>query len=276
MRYGRFLWLVAPLMAVAACSDDDGITHQPPPGPAALVRFINAVPDLPSADLRFVDKVENLPTMQGVPFRGGSGMYQRVEPGTRATRVFPTSSNVDSAKIRLIDTQLTLNAQARYTLLFAGRVADNSHALHVLDDPAQINRAPDGQISIQLLHAAVGTNQVDVYVVPVDSVNAPTPADWSTNYVTKFSNVGYLERVAYTNMATAASNKLYRFVVTAAGSATPLFSGTPNLPGQAAPAGATYGPQPGVRIGGSVLTAVIFGGASPTVGLFPDKALDPQ
>lgn len=275
MRYGRLLWLVAPLMAVAACSDDDGVTVQPPPGPAALVRFINAVPDAPSVDLRFVDKVENLPTMQGVAFRASSGVYQRVEPGQRATRVFPTTSHIDSAKIRLVDTQLTLNAQSRYTLLFAGQVGNGTHELHVLNDPAQIDRAPEGQIAVQLLHAAVGVNAVDVYVVRVDSVGAPTPADWATNYAAKFSNVGYLERVAYVNMPVLSSG-LYRFVVTEAGQTTVLFSGTPNQPGVAAPAGSTYGPQGGVRISQSVLTAVLFGGSSPTVGMFVDKALDPQ
>lgn len=282
MRYGKLLWLVAPLMAVSACTDDDGVTVQPPPGPAALVRFINAVPDQPVVDLRFVDKVENLPMLQGVPFAGGSGMYQRVTPGERATRVFPNSPDVNVTKTRLIDTKLNLVAQSRYTLLLTGMVGDGTHSLEVLQDPAVINRAPAGQISIQLLHAAVGVGEVDVYLVPVATDTTSTPANFVDAAVAKISNVGYLERVEYMNVPVRPAQNpdmtnlsLYRFVVTAAGSTVPLFAATPNQPGAMPPADATYGPQPGMTVEGSVMTAVLFGGDSPTVTVFPDRTLDP-
>lgn len=282
---------VVPLLAATACTDDDGVSVQEP-GPAASVRFINAVPDTGTVDLRFVDRVENLPTLLGVPFQGWSGFYQRVEPGDRVARVFPNSSDVELTKIRLVDTVLALEEGTRYTLVYAGRASATApeterHRLEVIVDPPTPPTPGADEIALQVLNVAVGMGAVDVYVVRVDSAAVPTPADFATNNAAKLSNIGFLEKaVDYVN-APALSSGLYRFVVTATGSTTPIFEATPNQPGAAAPPGATYGPQPGVRIAGSVLTAVVVGGSTPgtrqstaenqnpTVFLMADKVLNP-
>ncbi len=168
MRYGNLVMCAVSLLAVAACSDPSGVNEQPDPGPVALVRFINAVPDTGTVDLRFVDRVENLPTLQGVAFRSTSGFYQRVEPGSRAARIFPNSTNPELTKIFLVDTTVPLAADTRYTLVYAGRAragapAAEGHRLAVIEDPRDPPTPPANQIAIKALHVAVGTGNVDVY-----------------------------------------------------------------------------------------------------------------
>jgi hypothetical protein len=292
MRTWKLFAAILPVAVLAAC-DDDGVSVQGPPEAQAVVRFVNAAVDTGTVDLRFVDQVENLPTLMGVPFQGHSGGYQRTAPGTRPARVFPSSSDINLTSIRLIDTDVALSADARYTFVYAGRAsagapAGEGHQLAVISEPFTMPTPPSDQIALQALHTVVGAGNVDVYVVAVDSSAAPTPADWATNNAAVIANVAYLEKGAdYVNVPALDSPELYRFIVTAAGTTTPIFSATPNQPGSAAPAGASYGPTPGVRIAGSVLTAVVAPGStpgtrqstaanqSPTVFLMVDKTLDP-
>jgi hypothetical protein len=292
MKFSKLFGCALPLLLMVGCSDDDGVTPGGAPPPAATVRFINAVVDTGTVDLSFVDRVENLPTLMGVPFRGHSGMYQRVEPGTRAARIFPSSTDINLTSVRLVDTNVALGANTRYTLVYAGRAAAGApaaeaHRLHVIEDPAPPT-PPAGQIALQALHVAVGVGNVDVYVVAVDTVTSATPANWETSNAAVFRNIGYLGKAnAYANVPALSGSRLYRFVVTPAGATTVLFASTPNQPGAAQPAGASYGPQPGVQIAGSVLTAVIAPGStpgtrqsttanqSPAVVLIADKVLNP-
>lgn len=264
MRYSNILMSIVPLLALAAC-DDSGITGPRSGEPTAKVRFVNAAIDAGVVDFRFVDRVENLPTLQGVAFRASSGGYQGAGAGTRLARVFPYSNDPAVTQTMLVDTTLNLAANARYTMVFAGQTTGNQDRLVALEDPAELPSPAAGQIAIKVLHAVVGTAAVDVYVVPVDSATAPTPADWQTAAVTVVNNVPYLSQTAYVNVPVRPTTglRLYRFVVTAAGSATPLFATTPNLPGTPAPTGANYGPLPGVQISGSVLTAVLAAGSVP-------------
>lgn len=293
MRYDKLFLLVGSLLAVTAC-DDDGVSVRKPSETVALVRFINAVPDTGTVDLVFVDRVENLPTLKGVALHSTSGLYQQVESGTRAIRIFPFSTNPAVTQIRLVDMDLTLSAGARYTLVYTGRASAGApeaerHRLVMIDEPQSLPTPGSGQIAIQALHTAVGVGNVDLYVVPVDSTMEGTPADWATNNVAVLTNISYLGKTAYVNLPTRTSAKgdLYRFVVTPTGSTTPLFAATADQPGIPATPGQQYGAQGGVQISGSVLTAVIASGStpgtrgstaenqSPTVFLAIDKTLDP-
>jgi hypothetical protein len=280
MRYMKLLLVAAPLLAMTAC-DDDGMSINNPEA-RALVRFLNAVPDTGMVDLRFIDRVENLPTLQGIALQGHSGYYQRVIPGARHTRVFPSADNIALTSQILVDTTVALDASTRYTLVYAGRATNNQDRLAVIVDPPPPT-PPANQIALQALHVAVGVGNVDVYVVAVDALTAATPENWQTARAAVLSNVPYLGKAAaYVNVPVLAAPGFYRFVVTAAGSTTPLFAFTPNQPGIAAGAASA---QPGVRISGSVLTAAIFGGStaghrqsvaanqSPTIHLLVDKTL---
>jgi hypothetical protein len=286
MRYGKLLMCAASVLAVTAC-DDDGVTVQGDPPPAALVRFINTVPDTGTVDFRFIDKVENLPTLLNVPFRGASGLFQRADPGARPARVFPSSSTLALTQIMLVDTMLTLTANNRYTLVYAGRAAGNQDRLAVITEAATIPIAPANQISLKILHAAVGTGAVDVYVTP--TTGTANPANPIADAVTVVRNVAFLGQSAYVNVPVrpATGNTHYAFTVTAAGSTTPLFTARPNLPGTAVPAGQTYGAQPGFQVSGSVLTVVVTAGSvpgtrqsttatqTPNAFVIVDRTLDP-
>lgn len=283
MRYGKYLMTVLAFSIVACEIDDPGVSTNEP-DPAALVRFINAVVDTGTVDLRFVDRVENLPTMQGVAFRGASGVFQRVGPGNRAARVFVNSTDPVLTQIRLVDTTLTLNVNERYTLVYAGRANNNQDRLAVVDEPETLPAPTGDNIAIKILHAATGTAAVDVYIAPADT--AANNADPIANAVTVVRNVPFLSNSAYVNVPRRTGAGRYQFAVTAAGSTTVLFSGRPNLPGAAATV-STTGPSPGVTIAGSVLTAVVMpasvagtrqstsGTQTPTVMLLIDKALNP-
>lgn len=288
MRYSKLLTCIVSLAALGACSDDEGVTDVTLQ-PAALVRFINAVPDTGTVDLRFIDKVENLPTLLGVAFRAHSGGYQRVAPGARPTRVFPNSNDPKLTQIMLVDTTVTLSEGQHYTLVYVGRAAGNQDRLAVLVDPPTPT-PPAGNIAINVLNASVAlTGPVDIYVAPATSTTVGN-ADPIANAVTVVKNVAFLGRSAYVNIPVrpTTGTPLYQFVVTAAGSTTPIFSAIPNLPGIPTPTGQLFGPQPGVQISGSVLTAVIAPGSvvgtrqstsanqTPTVVLWADKTLDPQ
>jgi uncharacterized protein DUF4397 len=274
----KFLGLGLTLVALAACSDDDGVVDPVQEEPKALVRFINAVPDTGIVDFRFTDRLENLPTFLGVGFRASSGVYQRVGVGTRTVRVFVNSSDPVAAQRMLIDTTIVLTAGSRYTFVYAGRARGNADRLAVIDDDATLP-TPAG-IAVRTLHAAVGTGAVDVYVANSGS------ADPIAAKVGQFTNVAYLAKSAYTNLPVrSGAGALYMFGVANTGGATALFSATPNQPGIPTPAGQLTSPQPGVQIAGSVLTAVVFPGATagspaatatnqtPTVVLFIDQAI---
>ena len=290
MRVRRILLPAFVVLAVWAC-DDDSVTNSTP-GPAALVRFINAVVDTGTVDFRFVDKVENLPTFLGVAFRGTSGVYQRVDPGTRPVRIFVSSSNVTDAAIRLVDTTITLAADRRYTLVYAGRARGNQDALVVIEEPSLALPTPAvGSIAVRALHAAVGMGSVDVHIAPAnraaDTALGPDPI---ATAVARITDVAYLEQTLHVTVVkrdtAAASLPLYQFGITPASSGTLTFRARPNSPGAASDR-PTVGPQPGVQIGGSVLTGLVVAGATPgsraatstnqtpTVLLLVDAPIDP-
>jgi hypothetical protein len=270
MRYIRILFIL-PLLAALGC-DDDGISVNPVE-PAALVRFINAAPQPGAVDLRFIDRVESLPRFLEVGFREHSGAgYDRVIPGTRHLRVFPNNTDPTVAQTRLVDDpNFALSANARYTLLLTQE--GGSHVLTRFDDPAVIQRAPSGQIAVQVLHAATGDENVNVYVVA-----QPVPADWRTNNAHVFRSVGYRTVTGHVNVP-ALSSGLYTFIVTnpvAAGNdadADVWFFASPNQPGAASTI-PTVGPQPGVRIEQSVLTVVLTPGDG--IVMMIDRTLDPD
>jgi hypothetical protein len=290
MRFRNLVLLAIAATALSACEDETGVTGPRQLEPAALVRFINAVADTGTVDLRFTDRVENLPTLQGVPFRGSSGVYQRVIPGARPTRIFPNSTDPAFASLRLIDTTVTLEANKRYTLVYAGQARGNQDRLVVFEDPLDLPAPPAGNMAIRALHAAVGTGSVDVHIAPDRAVNdtlKPRPDPIATS-AARITDVTYLELTPFVNVPIRPSSDtlpLMTFGVTPTGSTTLSFGSRSTLTGAASTV-STVGPLPGIQIAGSVLTAVIFpagttgspsGSVSttPAVILIPDKALDP-
>lgn len=279
MQLRTIILLGLGLTALGACSDDDGSAVSGPDGPQAYIRFVNAGADTGVVDFRFVDELENLPTFLGLPFRGVSGAgYVGVRPGTRPTRVFVNSTNPAEAQKMLVDTTITLAANGRYTLVYAGNARGNNDRLAVIEDVATLP-APDGGLALRVLHAAVGTGPATVTVTPAGVDASSTPA-------ATFADVAYLTLSEFQNLAARPSGagNLYTFDI-AAGATS--FSVTPAEPGALPPAGQLYGPTPGMQIPGSVITAVVVPGAvegsraatasnlSPSVILLFDKPISP-
>jgi hypothetical protein len=290
MRFYRLVLAGIATVAVTACEDDSGVSGPQTPEPAALVRFINAAVDTGVVDLRFVDMVENLPTLQGVPFRGTSGVYQRVTPGTRSARIFPNSTNPAFASLRLVDTTITLQANARYTLVYAGSARGNQDRLVVIEEPFDQPTPPAGSIAVRALHVAAGVGAVDVYIAPDRAVNdtlKPRPDPVATS-AARINDVQYLELTPYTNVARRPASDtlpLLTFGITPTGSSTLTFRTRSTQTGSASTI-PTVGPEPGFQIEGSVLTALIFAGGtagspaasvstSPAVILVTDKPINP-
>lgn len=299
MRFKATLVLALASAALGACKNDSGVTDPAAIPPAALIRFINANVDTGTVDFRFVDKVENLPTFLGVPVRGTSGLYQRVSPGARPVRVFVNSTNPVEAQKRLIDTTITLAADTRYTLVYAGQARGNADRLLLVVDPFALPTPPAGQIAVRALNLNSTVGAADVRFAPTDTVK-PTmvgadtiaqPRNVYAPLATMITNTPYLSASGYVNIpalpTATPKDSLYQFQVFPTGSGTLAFRTTSTQRGAVAPGGATYGPQPGVQIPGSVLTAVLFPGttagsparttsnANPGVVVIPDKALNP-
>lgn len=290
MRFKTILALGLTAVGLGACSDNSGVTDAKPIPPAALIRFINASVDTGTVDFRFVDKIENLPTFLGVGVRGTSGGYQRVSPGTRPVRVFVNSTDPAEAQKRLIDTTITLNADTRYTLVYQGAARGNADRLLVLQDPASFPTPPAGNIAVRALNLDAGVSPADVRFAPTDTVKGSPRTVYPALGAT-ITNVAYPTYSAYVNLpalpTATPKDSLYQIQVFPAGSATMAYSTTSTQRGATPAAGSTYGPQPGVQIAGSVLTAVIFPAATagsparssatatPGVLLIVDKVLNP-
>jgi hypothetical protein len=252
MNLHKYLLLGAAALALGACSDDDGPTGTR--GPLAYVRFVHAVPDTMRVNAIFVnDPFENLPSWYSLGFRSASGLYQGVEAGERAIRVFPDSPIPAYATQRLIDTTVTLAEGQYYTLVYSGNARGNNDYLAVIEDDIPTPGA--GTIALRALNANPALAAVDVYVA--DSSKAPLTAPDET-----FTGVAYREASAYAALPvlTAAGPELYEYAVTAEGSGTAVATATPNQKGIAATSTGVSA-QAGVQISGSVLTAVHVPGA---------------
>ena len=303
MRFKTMLVFGLAAMGAGACKDKSGITDPRTLDPAATIRFINAVVDTGTVDFRFQDKVENLPMLLGVPFRGTSGFFTRVSPGARPVRIFVNSTDPVETQKRLIDTTITLVADKRYTLVYAGAARGNADRLVVIEETTPPPTPPAGSVAIRALNADPGRTSADVAFAITDTTKPPSgtgadtvpvrPAPPRTVYATlatTISNVPYLTYSPYVMLSAlpaGSRDSLYQFQVSTAGSGTIAYSVMPTQRGAAAPAGSSYGPQPGVQIAGSVLTAVLLPGATPgskaatssnqtpTVVLLVDKVLNP-
>jgi hypothetical protein len=303
MRLKTMLVLGLAAAGAGACKNNSGINDPTVLPPAASVRLINAVVDTGTIDFRFQDKVENLPMLLGVPFRGTSGFFTRVAPGARPVRIFVNSTNPVEAQKRLIDTTITLVADKRYTLVYAGAARGDADRLVVIEETTPPPTPPAGSVAVRALNADPGRASADVAFAIADTTKPPSnvgadtipvrPAPPRTVYpalATTISNVPYLTYSPYVTLSAlpaGSRDSLYQFQVATAGSGTIAYRAMPTQRGATAPAGASYGPQPGVQIAGSVMTAVLLPGATPgskaatasnqtpTVILLVDKVLNP-
>lgn len=263
MNLHRYLLLGAAVATLAACSDDTSpkiVT----PGPAGLIRIINAVPDTGFQDFRFTDQVVDVPNVEFVnlPFRGGTDRaYQRVATGSHHIRVFLGSSNTNAAGLTndpaivstvMGDTTFTFVDGVRYTFIWNGSARAKTTKFTILTD--NVVAPPAASISLRAINAT--STAADFYVAS-GTVAATTVSGTPT-----FAGVAPLTASGYSNFATASSTGNYTVTAANTGTTTPVWSAVcptgsaavAEVPGVSGALSAIAG----CRVTGTVLSAILF------------------
>ena len=249
----------------SACSNPDQIVLTENI-PTAGVRFINAVPDTNDMDFRFVDVVENSSHYK-IRFRGlpattagvtGSAQiqYKNTRAGSRHFRIFLNGSTAAFASTVLIDTTVTLEAGKVYTAIMQGAARAGAMKLTMYEE---VIADPAASVALRVINTT--PNPIDVRSYPT-SGTAPVAPTWASILANSRSS-----------FVTAAPSQI-KYNVTAAGSATALFSDALALIG--APASSSAGTStldieglPGTTQAGSAVTAIVF---PPSVTAFTGPA----
>lgn len=246
MRHHRLLMLCVGAIMIAGCNDagPTGVIARPP---LAGVRFVNALADTFDIDVRPMDQVEWSASASALAFRA-STEYQPTEAGARHFRMFPQpgASAADPAVVSqvLIDTTVTFEANANYTVLITGSARANTEKFIVIrDDPGTV---PAGSIGLRAINASTGA--VSLYVT--NATGDALPATPTFPSVAPEGVTAYVSRVAGNTAARA----------TASGDVTVLASVTgpkAALPPSTSPPNTVF-PAGGVDAAGSTFSVIYF------------------
>ena len=254
MRLSRLFLLPVAALSVAACSDDDGVTVNERP-PLGGVRFVNAVPDGGSLDIRMIDQVEwsassvNLPTETGLPFRGAT-VHWPTEAKARHIRVFPTSNDIDSTSVILVDTTVTIAPDKNVTLMLVGtRAADDLRFIEIDDTPPTLTGQ---QIAVRVANGGVAGG-VRGYVTPTVTTALAAPAAFTV--AEQFGASAYVVRDTGV------------FAIRAAAGGAPLTAIASSVAPTGAPEASGVGALMGYRGAGSAIGVYVFPRACPAVAL---------
>ena len=208
--------VAASVLALAACSGDNGSVITPPPSTAQL-QVVHASADAPEVNVLVNGQVPE--ALAGVPFQAASP-YLELEAGSIDAAV--NAILADGSEVEVLAAPgLALEADIAYTVIAAGSTSDllaaadgNPLQLFLLTRPVQ--ESIDG-VRIQVLHGSPSAGGVDVYVSAPDAeLGTLTPATFA------FGGVLDLETVPADE---------YRIRITPAGVETVVFdSGAVALP----------------------------------------------
>ncbi|MDQ3696612.1 MAG: DUF4397 domain-containing protein [Gemmatimonadota bacterium] len=248
MHLSRFLLVGALALAVGACDDDAGTA--PEMGPLAALRFVNAVPDTVTQDLRLVDVTWD--AFLNVAFGASypATAYFPVPAGSQRIKVFVSgavSSDPTIVSRVFVDTVLSLQEGSNYSMVHVGRATTGPGRQAIVTEDV-FDAPPAGQFAVRVVHVAASTGAVDLYARPSGTAPLGTPIA---------TNVAYLSATPYVVLDTGAVN----LAVTATGLATVAANSTAPVGAVATTTASGIG---GSRIEGSVLTAYIIPGATPT------------
>jgi hypothetical protein len=250
MRLSRFLLLPVAMLALAACSPNDGVSVNARP-PLGGVRFINAVPDGGAVDIRYIDQVDWSGssvngTNYGLAFRAGTNHWA-TEAKARHIRVFPSDSAIAVTSTILLDTTITITANKNVTLMLVGsRAAGGKVSFLMIDDTPPTLTGP--QIAVRVVNAASSSDvpaTAAAYILATTTTALPgTPT---------FASIP--SRTASTYVLRDTTAGAFAIRATAAGDVTTPWS-------VAAPAGASQvgliGAAAGYLGAGSALSAYVF------------------
>lgn len=252
MRFHRFVIASIALAALTACKGDQ---HPSATGtntpPLAYVRYFNAVADTFPFDFRAIDQITYSTPFLAVPFRAeGLGNYLGYQAGSRHIRIFPNSTDLTTTSSIIEDTTVTLTAGTYYSFVHTGyaRAGVNpKHSLMMLTDAIT---DPGASISYRVINVGSDIGTVDVYVTAAAA--DPLPASPT------FASVAFKAVTAYT---TAAPGPLAIRVFAAGNRTTALSTVTAPTGSVTAICGLTN--VGGASMAGSVLTAMVYGVATP-------------
>lgn len=256
MRFLRYLPLAA-LVFAGACDEDGTVTNVTRP-PLAYIRYVHAVPNAGPLDFKFIDAVEYSPSYANSTFRT-IGIFQGARAGSRRIKVFLNSSNIDSTKVTLVDTTLTLTANTYYTIAHMGfrnpGAGQLGQRLVLIEETRPAQNTGIHWRSVNLM---VGEPNQDVHVGAAPGTTAAT-------------NVAPGVGMAYLARATGT----FTVHTTDAGVATSRASATP-FAGVAG--NTTADPVGGFNIAGSQMSAFHFprsvaGSAAPQTAAFTAPAI---
>jgi hypothetical protein len=246
MRFSRIGFLALGALVFAACKGDDGVTVAPNV-PVAYTRFMHAVPDTSAMDWRFVDVLENSPVALGLAFRSFTP-YQATGVGARHLKIFTTSTDITITSQALIDTTITFEANAHYTLVHVGLArAGQTPADRLLVIQDNIPDVATGSVAVRAVNLGVGLGNLDFFA-SASGGTTPLPS------TPTFANVAYLAASPYTNITPGP----LALRVTTAGQVSPVMIDATAPAGQAGTPSANLNPVGGSTLGGSAFTAFAF------------------
>ena len=253
-RHFQLSMLCLAVGLASACSDPETIVKTENI-PTAGFRFINAVPDTNAMDLRFIDIVENSAHYK-IGFRDGPTTtasvtgssqieYKNTRAGSRHFRIFLDGSTAAIASTVLKDTTVTLEAGKLYTAILQGPARSGGMSLVVYEE---VIADPAANVALRVINTT--PNPIDVRTYPATGA-APAAATWAS--VPAYSRSSFV---------TAAPAQM-KYNVTAAGSATALFTDALALIGEAPRSSAGTSTldiegTPGTTQAGSAVTAIVF------------------
>lgn len=176
MRTIKLLSLSAMVSMLMACSDDDNPLPEPvtPPAPApaptpanGFIRVTHASPDAPAVNILAGGEV--LGGLEGVDYQVASGWLE-VPEATYAVQV--DAILPDSSVAAVINADLVVEGDKTYDVIAVNTVSDIG-PLVIENDFAAVT---DGNVRVQVVHAAPAAPMVDIYVTaPGDDLAAASP-----------------------------------------------------------------------------------------------------
>ncbi|HEY3133746.1 MAG TPA: DUF4397 domain-containing protein [Gemmatimonadaceae bacterium] len=259
MNLPRLFVLSAAIGVLLGCGKDTTAPVNKQPGPAGLLRIVNAVPDTGSMDFRFTDVVDGVPNVEfvGLAFRAGTTVaYQRTVPGNHHIRVFMNGGSTDPAVVSTVmgDLDFPVNDGVAQTLIFYGPSRSQGQKFLTTTDGRPTISATAGSIAIRAVNLTA--DAVDIYMVP-GSTQATAASGAPV-----ITNVAPLSASSYITGNVAGATSGYTVVATTAGTTTVVATvlmpaGTPfqpEVPGVSGP----LDPVAGSKISGSVFSAFVF------------------
>ena len=252
MRFHRFFTSFITLAATGACKGDKQLSAMGSSAPPlAYVRYFNAIPDTLPLDFRPIDQVLYSTPFLAVPFRAeGRGNFLGYQAGSRHIRIFPNSTDLATTSSIIEDTTLTLTAGKYYSFIHTGYTRAGvvpKHSLMVLIDSIT---DPGANIAYRVINVGSDIGTVDVYVTA--GAADPLPASPT------FAAVAFKNATPYVSSAPGPMT----IHVVAAGTKAPEIS-TITAPAGSLTTICGLTNVGGSTMTGSVLTAIVYGVATP-------------